>query len=273
MNSPAFEHDAISAPGTRRTDDDRSVLELVNPADETVIAETALASADDVDRAVRAAEAALPTWRAAMPHERASVLLALADELERHSEELVGLESLTVGKPISAAREEVPVVIDVLRFYAGAARVSHTAAAGEYSPGSTSYVRREPVGVVGLIAPWNYPLLEAVWKIAPALAAGNTMVLKPSELTPLTTIRLEQLAQRVLPAGVLNVVVGDGRTGEALVSHPAVAMVSLTGVTSAPGLRSRPLRHRGSSGCILSWVERRPSLSATTLTPQRWHRI
>jgi betaine-aldehyde dehydrogenase len=176
--------------------------------------------------------AALPAWGGSIPQERARCLLELANELERNAEELALLESADVGKPIAAAREELPLIVDTLRFFAGAARVSHGGTAGEYSPGSTSYLRREPVGVVGQIAPWNYPLLEAVWKIAPALAAGNTVVLKPSEVTPLTTIRLGQLAEAILPEGVLNIVLGDRRTGEAIVAHPDVAMVSLTGAVA-----------------------------------------
>jgi 1-pyrroline dehydrogenase len=231
--SPALvEHEAISVPSEGAGSEGTALLRLVNPADGSPVADLTLATPADVDRAVAAAVAALPAWGGSIPQERARCLLELANELERNAEELALLESADVGKPIAAAREELPLIVDTLRFFAGAARVSHGGTAGEYSPGSTSYLRREPVGVVGQIAPWNYPLLEAVWKIAPALAAGNTVVLKPSEVTPLTTIRLGQLAEAILPEGVLNIVLGDRRTGEAIVAHPDVAMVSLTGAVA-----------------------------------------
>ncbi|HLJ03812.1 MAG TPA: aminobutyraldehyde dehydrogenase, partial [Solirubrobacteraceae bacterium] len=162
--------------------------------------------------------------------ERASALLRLAGALDARLEEFAQLESLNVGKPISLAREEMPLCVDQLQFFAGAARNLEGRSAGEYLHGYTSIIRREPVGVVGQIAPWNYPLMMAIWKIGPALAAGNTIVLKPSELTPLTTLRLAELAAEILPPGVFNVITGDGEpVGAELVKHPDVRMVSLTG--------------------------------------------
>jgi 1-pyrroline dehydrogenase len=206
--------------------------EITNPANGEVFGTVPEGDVADVDRAVRAADAALSSWRDTTPSERAATLLRLADLLDEHSEELAQLESANVGKPITAAREENPISSDNLRFFAAAARCLEGRAAGEYMRGYTSMVRREPVGVVGQIAPWNYPLQMAVWKIGPALAAGNTIVLKPSELTPLTILRFAELAheRRILPAGVLNVITGDGEpVGAGIVRHPAVRMVSLTG--------------------------------------------
>jgi aminobutyraldehyde dehydrogenase len=205
-------------------------MEVLNPATGETIAEVPLASAEDVDRAVQAAKTALPEWLETTPGERAELLLKLADAIDTHADELAELESRNVGKPLSYAKDELPVCSDNIRFFAGAARVLDGRSAGEYMRGYTSWLRREPIGVVGGIAPWNYPLMMAVWKLAPALAAGNTQVLKPSEQTPLTTLRFAQLAAEVLPAGVLNVITGDGvPTGEAIVKHPDVRMVSLTG--------------------------------------------
>jgi aminobutyraldehyde dehydrogenase len=205
-------------------------MEVVNPATGETIAEVPAASAEDVDRAVEAAEKAWPEWRDTTPGERAELLLKLADALEEHADELAEIESRNVGKPLSYAKDEMPVCVDNIRFFAGAARVLEGRSAGEYMRGYTSWLRREPIGIVGGIAPWNYPLMMAVWKFAPALAAGNVQVLKPSEQTPLTTIRFAQLAAEILPAGVLNVITGDGvPAGEAIVKHPDVRLVSLTG--------------------------------------------
>lgn len=206
--------------------------EVLNPATGEVIETVPEGSEADVERAVGAAEAAQATWRDSTPRERSEALLALADLITEHSEELARLESANVGKPIAQAREENPVSADNLRFFAAAARTLEGRAAGEYERGYTSMVRREPVGVVGQIAPWNYPLQMAVWKIGPALAAGNSIVLKPSELTPLTMLRFAELAAEsdILPAGVLNVITGDGEpVGSGIVRHPRVRMVSLTG--------------------------------------------
>jgi 1-pyrroline dehydrogenase len=205
-------------------------MEVLNPATGETIAEVPNASAEDVDRAVQAAKQALVEWRETTPGERAEMLLKLADALDAHADELAEIESRNVGKPLSYAKDEMPVCSDNIRFFAGAARVLEGKSAGEYMRGYTSWLRREPIGIVGGIAPWNYPLMMAVWKLAPALAAGNVQVLKPSEQTPLTALRFAQLAAEVLPAGVLNVVTGDGvPTGEAIVKHPEVRLVSLTG--------------------------------------------
>jgi 1-pyrroline dehydrogenase len=205
-------------------------MEVVNPATGEIIAEVPAATAEDVDRAVQAAKKALVEWRETTPGERGEMLLKLADAIDEHADELAELESRNVGKPLSYAKDELPVCADNFRFFAGAARVLEGKAAGEYMRGYTSWLRREPIGVVGGIAPWNYPLMMAVWKMAPALAAGNVQVLKPSEQTPLTTLRFAQLAADILPAGVLNVITGDGvPAGEAIVKHPDVGLVSLTG--------------------------------------------
>ncbi len=204
--------------------------EVLNPATGDVNAEVPAATAEDVDRAVQAAKKALVEWRETTPGERAEALLKLADLIDEHTDELAELESRNVGKPLSYAKDEMPVCSDNFRFFAGAARVLEGKSAGEYMKGYTSWLRREPIGIVGGIAPWNYPLMMAVWKMAPALAAGNVQVLKPSEQTPLTTLRFAQLAADVLPAGVLNVITGDGvPAGEAIVKHPEVRLVSLTG--------------------------------------------
>jgi 1-pyrroline dehydrogenase len=205
-------------------------MEVLNPATGEVIAEVPSCSAEDVDRAVDAARSALPEWLDATPQERGELLLKLASIVDEYGEELARIESVNVGKPLSYARDEMPVCADNLRFFAGAARMLEGKSAGEYMRGYTSFIRREPVGIVGGIAPWNYPLMMAVWKLGPALAAGNVQVLKPSEQTPLSLLRFVQLAQDALPKGVLNVVTGDGiPVGERIVTHPDVRMVSLTG--------------------------------------------
>jgi betaine-aldehyde dehydrogenase len=193
-----------------------------------------VSDAVEVGRAVEAARRAFPGWSRRTPAERSRALLSLADVVERHGEELARLEALNAGKPIAAvARDELPVMADNLRFFAGAARTLEGRAAGEYLQGYTSFVRREAVGVIGQITPWNYPLMMAIWKLAPALAAGNTVVLKPAETTPVTTVRFAELAADLLPPGVLNVVMGPGQpTGQALLEHPDVDMISLTGSLS-----------------------------------------
>jgi aminobutyraldehyde dehydrogenase len=212
---------------------DGGTMAVVNPATGAVISEVPSGTAADVDRAVEAARKALPEWLEQTPGERAGMLLALADAIDEHAEELAQLESLNVGKPIEVARAEPPAMSDNLRFFAGAARNLEGKNTGEYMRGYTSMIRREPIGIVGQIAPWNYPLMMAIWKVGPALAAGNVTVLKPSEQTPLTTLRFAELAQEILPPGVLNVITGDGiPVGEAIVKHPAVGMVSLTGDVS-----------------------------------------
>ena len=205
-------------------------MEVLNPATGETIAEVPSGTQADVDRAVEAAKAALPEWLETTPGERAEALLKLAAAVEDNAEELAELESQNVGKPLSYARDEMPVSADNLRFFAGAARVLEGKSAGEYMRGYTSMIRREPVGIVGGIAPWNYPLMMAVWKIGPALAAGNVQIVKPSEQTPLSTLRFAELAGEILPPGVLNVITGDGEpVGAGIVRHPDVRMVSLTG--------------------------------------------
>jgi aminobutyraldehyde dehydrogenase len=208
-------------------------MEVINPATGETIGEVPSCGAEDVDRAVDAAKKALPEWLDATPKERSELLHKLADVLDEHGEELAQLESLNVGKPLMASRDEMPFSADNLRFFAGAARQLEGKSAGEYIKGYTSIIRREPLGIVGGICPWNYPLMMAVWKMGPALAAGNAQILKPSEQTPLSLLRFVQLAQEVIPAGVLQVVTGDGvPVGERLVAHPDVRLVSLTGDVS-----------------------------------------
>jgi 1-pyrroline dehydrogenase len=208
----------------------RETMEVVNPSTGEVIAEVPSSTTEDADRAVQAAKAALPEWLETTPGERAELLFKLADLIDENTDELAALESKNVGKPLSYAKDEMPVAADNIRFFAGAARVLEGRAAGEYMRGYTSMLRREPIGVVAGIAPWNYPLMMAVWKFAPALAAGNVQILKPSEQTPLTVLRFMELAEGVIPPGVLNVITGDGvPVGEALVKHPEVRLVSLTG--------------------------------------------
>ncbi|HMH47827.1 MAG TPA: gamma-aminobutyraldehyde dehydrogenase [Solirubrobacteraceae bacterium] len=204
---------------------------VLNPATGEEIARAGISTAQDVDRAVAAARRAFAGWSQTTPAQRSEALLAIAAALEQHGEEIARLEALNAGKPIEAVKsDEIPVMVDNLRFFGGAARVLEGRAAGEYMEGYTSFTRREPVGVIGQVTPWNYPLMMAIWKFAPAIAAGNTVVLKPAETTPMTTLRLAELAGEILPKGVLNVVTGPGKpTGEALISHPDVDMLGLTG--------------------------------------------
>src|SRR6516225_1457521 len=205
-------------------------MEVLNPANEEVLAEVPRCSAADVDEAVAAAKKALPEWLDTTPAERSEMLLALARVLEENADELAEIESANVGKPLAYAKDELPIMVDHMRFFAGAARLLEGKSTGEYMRGYTSMIRREPLGIVGGIAPWNYPLMMAVWKIGPALAAGNVQVLKPSEQTPLSALRFAELAEGILPPGVLNVVTGDGvPVGERIVTHPDVRLVSLTG--------------------------------------------
>jgi betaine-aldehyde dehydrogenase len=213
------------APGEGRTE------AVVNPATGEPVAEAPLSSAQDVDRAVRAARAAFPAWSTTTPSERSLALLRIADAIEARGDEIAELEAANAGKPLQAVKDdEIPAMVDNLRFFAGAARTLQGPTAGEYVEGYTSFIRREPVGVVSQIAPWNYPLMMAIWKIGPALAGGNTIVLKPAETTPVTTLRLGEIAAEFLPPGVLNVIAGHGDpAGQAMVTHPEVDMVSLTG--------------------------------------------
>jgi betaine-aldehyde dehydrogenase len=205
--------------------------EVLNPATAEAIADAPLSSAEDVGRAVAAAKGAFEGWSQTTPGERALALLKLADAIEEQADEIADLESANAGKPRQAfLDDEIPFMADNLRFFAGAARCMEGRAAGEYTEGYTSIIRREAIGVVGQITPWNYPLMMAVWKIGPALATGNTVVLKPAETTPVTTLKLAELAADLFPAGVLNVITGHGDpAGAALVTHPDVEMVSLTG--------------------------------------------
>jgi aminobutyraldehyde dehydrogenase len=192
------------------------------------------ASAGQIDAAFAAAEQAFPGWAQTVPKDRATALLALADRITADAADFAAVESQNTGKPLAAAlNDEMPAIADVFRFFAGAARTQHGLIAGEYQAGFTSMIRRDPVGVVGSIAPWNYPLMMAAWKLGPALAAGNTVVLKPSEQTPLSTLKLAQLLQELFPPGVVNIICGKGATvGAPLVAHPRVRMVSLTGDVS-----------------------------------------
>jgi len=206
-------------------------LPVFNPATGEAIVSIPEAGPEQVLAAVAAADAAFPAWAALPPRERSARLLAIADAIERNGAELARLESLNCGKPYHAMlNDEIPAVVDCFRFFAGAARCLNGSSAGEYIPGFTSMIRRDPIGVVASIAPWNYPLQMAAWKLAPALAAGNTVIIKPSEVTPLTTLALVPILAECLPAGVVNVVHGRGaEVGAPLVSHPKVRMVSLTG--------------------------------------------
>jgi betaine-aldehyde dehydrogenase len=209
-------------------------MDLVDPSTGEVFASAPVSGPEDVDRAYAAAAAAFETWRETTPAERQRALLRLADLVEEHGDELVALESRNTGKPTGlTASEELPPMVDQIRFFAGAARMLEGKAAAEYMAGHTSFIRREPVGVVGQVTPWNYPMMMAVWKFAPALAAGNTVVLKPSDTTPVTTLRLAELAAEVLPPGVLNVICGDRDTGRAVVEHPTPQMVAITGSVRA----------------------------------------
>ncbi len=208
--------------------------EVVNPATGQVVAHAPVSGGEEVDAAYAAADTAFAEWGRTTPSERQQALLKFADSIEAHAEELIALESENTGKiKALTASEEIPPMVDQLRFFAGAARVLEGKAAGEYMAGHTSWVRREPIGVVGQVTPWNYPLLMAVWKIGPALAAGNTVVLKPSDTTPESTLRLAELASEFLPAGTLNVITGDRETGRLLVEHPTPSLVAITGSVRA----------------------------------------
>ncbi len=208
--------------------------DVIDPSTARVVATAPVSSAADVDSAYRAASTAFETWGQTTPSERQRALLKFADAIESHADELIRLEGENTGKPHAlTASEEIPPMVDQLRFFAGAARVLEGKAAGEYLAGHTSWVRREPIGVVGQVTPWNYPMMMAIWKIGPALAAGNTVVLKPSDTTPETTLKLAELAAEFLPPGTFNVVCGDRDTGRAVVEHPTPALVAITGSVRA----------------------------------------
>jgi betaine-aldehyde dehydrogenase len=208
--------------------------DVVDPSTGETYATAPISGAEEVDAAFRSAADAFPQWRDTTPSERSLALLKIADALEARANEFVKAESRNTGKPIAlTASEEIPPMVDQIRFFAGAARMLEGRSAGEYMAGFTSFIRREPIGVCAAVTPWNYPMMMAVWKFAPALAAGNTMVLKPSDTTPVSTLLLAELMAEYLPAGVFNVVCGDRDTGRALVTHPAPQMVSITGSVRA----------------------------------------
>nr|WP_155073881.1 gamma-aminobutyraldehyde dehydrogenase [Streptomyces taklimakanensis] len=218
---------------------DGRTTDVVNPATGEVYATAPLSAAADVDAAMAAAEAAFPAWRDATPGTRQTVVLKIADAIEKRGDELLAVECENTGKPLELTRaEELPMMLDQIRFFAGAARLLEGKSAGEYMEGMTSFVRREPVGVCAQVAPWNYPMMMAVWKFAPALAAGNTVVLKPSDTTPASTVLLAEIIGGVLkemglPAGIFNVVCGDRETGRLMVEHRTPAMASITGSVRA----------------------------------------
>ncbi|WP_141014764.1 gamma-aminobutyraldehyde dehydrogenase [Nocardioides sambongensis] len=213
---------------------DGATYDVLDPATGAVYATAPMSAAEDVDRAYAAASAAFETWGETTPAERQTALLKIADKLEQRADDFVRAESQDTGKPLGfTTTDELPPAIDQIRFFAGAARVLEGRSAGEYLKDHTSMIRREPVGVVGQVTPWNYPLMMMVWKIAPALAAGNTIVLKPSDTTPATSTMLAELAAEFLPPGVLNVVTGDRDTGRRVVEHPTPQMVAITGSVRA----------------------------------------
>ncbi|MDT4995272.1 MAG: betaine-aldehyde dehydrogenase [Actinoplanes sp.] len=208
--------------------------DLIDPSTGEVFASAPVSGPADVDKALTAAATAFDGWRDTTPSQRQRALLRFADAVEARTDELVAAESQNTGKPIGlTASEELPPAIDQIRFFAGAARLLEGRSAGQYLSGFESYVRREPIGVCAQVTPWNYPLMMAIWKLAPAIAAGNTVVLKPSDTTPVTTVMLAEIAAEFLPPGVLNVVIGDRDTGRALVEHPIPQMVSITGSVRA----------------------------------------
>lgn len=210
--------------------------DLVDPTTGQVFATAPVSTQPDIDAAYAAADRAFESWSQTIPAERQAALLKIADAIESHADELIALESQNTGKPLAlVASEEIPPMVDQIRFFAGAARVLEGRAAGEYMAGHTSIIRREPIGVIGQVTPWNYPMMMAVWKYAPAIAAGNTVVLKPSDTTPVTTVRMAEIIAEAdaLPPGVFNVVCGDRDTGRELVEHRTPQMVAITGSVRA----------------------------------------
>lgn len=211
-----------------------ATMDLVDPTDGSFTGRSPISGPDDIDNAVTAAESAFRNWRFATPRARQAALLRLTDAVEANASRLAAAQSRNTGQPTAMIlAEEVITGADHLRFFAGAARTQEGRSAGEYLEGHTSYIRREPLGVIGQVTPWNYPLLMAIWKIAPAVAAGNCVVIKPSDTTPESTLILAELTQKILPDGVLNVVLGDRSTGAALLDHPSIAMVAITGSVRA----------------------------------------
>jgi len=241
--------------------EDGPLAPLIDPSTGEVFAEAPVSGAGDVDRALRVAAQAFTSWRRTTPSARSLALIRIADAVEARADELVQAESKNTGKPLQLTmEEEIPPMVDQIRFFAGAARHLEGLAATEYMAGFTSFIRREPVGVCGAVTPWNYPMMMAVWKFAPALAAGNTMVLKPSDTTPLTTLLLAEIMSAHLPPGVFNVICGDRDTGRALVAHDVPAMVSITGsvragmdvaATAAPNLKRVHLELGGKAPVIV----------------------
>src|SRR5450432_3589831 len=235
--------------------------DLIDPSTGEVFASAPVSGPEDIDRAMEAASRAFEGWRDATPSVRQRALLRIADAMEARADEIVAAESENTGKPISlTASEELPPMVDQIRFFAGAARVLEGRAAGEYLAGHTSFVRREPVGVCAQVTPWNYPMMMAVWKWAPAIAAGNSVVLKPSDTTPVSTLLLAEIAAEFLPPGVFNVVCGNADTGRALVAHDIPQMVSITGSVragievaraAAPGLKRVHLELGGKAPVIV----------------------
>jgi betaine-aldehyde dehydrogenase len=240
---------------------DGPTADVVNPATGQPYATAPVSGAGDVDAAMAAAAAAFPGWRDTTPADRALALLRIADAVESRADDLLAAEVENTGKPIEITRaEELPPMVDQIRFFAGAARVLEGKSAGEYKTNMTSIIRREPVGVCAQVAPWNYPMMMAVWKFAPALAAGNTVVLKPSDTTPASTLLLAEIAAEFLPPGVFNVIAGDRDTGRAMVQHPIPAMVSVTGsvragmevaAAAAPSLKRVHLELGGKAPCVV----------------------
>jgi betaine-aldehyde dehydrogenase len=248
--------------------------DLVDPSTGVMFATAPLSEAADVDAAFQAAEKAFPAWRDTTPSERSRILLQIADALEARADELVEEECANTGKPIAiTTSEEIPPMIDQIRFIAGAARMLDGRSAGEYMTDHTSFVRREPIGVCSAVTPWNYPMMMAIWKWAPALAAGNTMVLKPSDTTPVTTLLMAEIMAEYLPPGVFNVVCGDRDTGRALVAHPTPQMVSITGsiragrevALSAASTRKRVHLELGGKAPVVVFDDVDPAAAASTI--------
>lgn len=209
-------------------------LDIINPATGKVYATSPNSKQADIDAAMNAAQHGFETWKESTPSERSLALFRIADAIEARKDEFIAMEVENCGKPVAiTTSEEIPPMVDQIRFFAGAARMLEGKSAGEYMKGFTSMIRREPVGVCAQVAPWNYPMMMAVWKFAPAIAAGNSIVLKPSDTTPATTVLLAEIASEFLPAGVFNVVCGDRDTGRTMVSHPTPSMVSVTGSVRA----------------------------------------
>jgi betaine-aldehyde dehydrogenase len=220
--------------GGKSVDSEGETIDLINPSTGEVFAQAPVSTPAEIDAAFKAASDAFPEWRDATPSERSLALLRIADSIEKNAERLVAVESENTGKPIELTlSEEVPPAVDQVRFFAGAARILEGRSAGEYMKGHTSMIRREPIGVCAAVTPWNYPFMMAVWKWAPALAAGNTMVLKPSDTTPASTLLMAELMAEHLPPGVFNVICGTRDTGRALVTHKTPRMVSITGSVRA----------------------------------------